>query len=342
MQNDKHKPNTKLDKEVRLTADTVNPHQKTETDGVDRRGFLACMAWAGTGMIWTVAGGVLGSALLPRRAGAAKADGMISKGSFSFVQISDSHIGFNKEVINKDVVGTLKQAIARINALPVAPDFVLHTGDLTHLASADEFDTVNQLMKTIKTQQVFYVPGEHDVTGDNGKAYLDRFGKNTQGHGWYSFEQKGVHFIGLVNVVDIQQNGLGALGQDQLAWLQADLKDRSSETPIVVFAHIPLWMVYPEWGWGTDDGAQALTYLKRFGSVTVLNGHIHQTVKKVEGRITFHTAMSTAFPQPEPGKAPKPGPMKVEPGKLNDYLGITDVNYVEGRSSLAVVDTTLS
>jgi Icc protein len=193
----------------------------------------------------------------------------------------------------------------------------------------------------VKTQQIFYVPGEHDVTGDNGKYYLDRFGKNTRGQGWYSFDHHGVHFIGLVNVVDIQQNGLGALGKDQLAWLQADLSDRSSDTPIVVFAHIPLWTVYPEWGWGTDDGAQALTFLKRFGSVTVLNGHIHQTMKKVEGRMTFHTAMSTAFPQPEPGKAPKPGPMKVDAGKLRDYLGITDVNYTEGKSSLAVVDSTL-
>src|SRR5580692_3252617 len=342
MKNDRQKSNNRLIKEVRLKADAIHPNQPAENDGIDRRGFLSCMAWAGTGMLWTVAGGVLGSTLLPRRASAADADSMMSKGSFSFVQISDSHIGFNKEVINKDVVGTLKQAIARINALPEAPDFVLHTGDLTHLADPEEFDTVDQLMKTIKTQQVFYVPGEHDVTGDNGKYYLDRFGKNTKGQGWYSFDHNGVHFIGLVNVVDIQQNGLGALGQDQLTWLQADLQDRSSETPIVIFAHIPLWMVYPEWGWGTDDGAQALTYLKRFGSVTVLNGHIHQVVKKVEGRMTFHTAMSTAFPQPEPGKAPKPGPMKVEPGKLRDYLGITDVNYTEGKTSLAVVDSTLS
>ena len=342
MQNDKQKQNTKLIKEVRLTADAVDINQKTENDGVDRRGFLTCMAWAGTGMLWSVAGGLLGSTLLPRPARAQDMAGIMQKSSFSFVQISDSHIGFNKEVINKDVVGTLKQAIARINALPEAPDFVLHTGDLTHLADPEEFDTVDQLMKTIKTQQVFYVPGEHDVTGDNGKYYLDRFGKNTKGQGWYSFDHNGVHFIGLVNVVNIQQNGLGALGQDQLAWLQDDLKDRSSETPIVVFAHIPLWMVYPKWGWGTDDGAQALTCLKRFGSVTVLNGHIHQTVKKVEGRMTFHTAMSTAFPQPEPGQAPKPGPMKVDAEKLNDYLGITDVNYVEGKSSLAVVDSTLA
>ena len=309
-------------------------------DGLDRRGFLECMAWAGTGMLWTVGSGLLGSALLPSRAGA-QDSGSMAKGSFSFVQISDSHIGFNKEGINTDVAGTLKEAIARINALPEPPDFILHTGDLTHLAEADEFDTLDQLLKSVKTQQIFYVPGEHDVTGDNGKLYLQRFGKNTKGQGWQSFDYNGVHFVGLVNVVDIQQNGLGALGQEQLAWLEDDLKDRSSETPIVVFAHIPLWSVYLKWGWGTDDGAQALGNLKRFGSVTVLNGHIHQTMKKVEGRVTFHTAMSTAFPQPEPGKAPKPGPMKVEAGKLRDYLGITDVNYLEGKNSLAVVDSTL-
>ena len=314
-------------------------------DGLDRRGFLECMAWAGTGMLWTVSGGLLGSALLPSRASAADttdSDGITKKAGFSFVQISDSHIGFEKEGINTDVAGTLKEAIARINALPEQPDFILHTGDLTHLAAADEFDTLDQLLKSVKTQQIFYVPGEHDVTGDNGKLYLERFGKNTAGKGWHSFDHNGVHFVGLVNVVDIQQNGLGALGSDQLEWLENDLRDRSGETPIVVFAHIPLWSVYPKWGWGTDDGAQALNHLKRFGSVTVLNGHIHQTMKKVEGRVTFHTAMSTAFPQPEPGKAPKPGPMRVEAGKLREHLGITDVNYTEGKSSLAVVDSTLA
>jgi len=306
-------------------------------DGLDRRGFLECMAWAGTGMLWTVGGGLLGSALLPSRAGAAD----MARGSFSFVQISDSHIGFNKEGVNTDVAGTLKEAIARINALSEAPDFILHTGDLTHLASAGEFDTLDQLLRSVKTQQIFYVPGEHDVNGDNGKLYLDRFGKNSKGSGWYSFDHHGVHFIGLVNVVDIQQNGLGALGTDQLAWLADDLKGRSRETSIVVFAHIPLWEVYPQWGWGTDDGAQALALLKRFGSVTVLNGHIHQTMKKVEGSVTFHAAMSTAFAQPEPGKAPKPGPMKIEAGQLRAHLGITDVNYLEGKNSLAVVDSTL-
>jgi 3',5'-cyclic AMP phosphodiesterase CpdA len=308
-----------------------------QNDGLDRRGFLECMAWAGTGMLWTVTGGLLGSTLLPNRTRAAD---MNKTHSFNFVQISDSHIGFNKEA-NKDVTGTLKEAVARINALPETPDFILHTGDLTHLAEEEEFDTLYQLLKGLKAPQVFYVPGEHDVIGDKGKRYRERFGKGTKGQGWYSFDHKGVHFIGLVNVMDIKENGLGILGNEQLEWLANDLSGRSNETPIVVFAHIPLWTVYPEWGWGTNDGAQALSYLKRFGSVTVLNGHIHQTMKKVEGRVTFHTARSTAFPQPEPGKAPKPGPLKVEPGKLRGYLGITDVNYAEVLHSLAIVDSTL-
>ena len=289
-------------------------------------------------MLWTVSGGLLGSTLLSSRAGAADTE----QAGFSFVQISDSHIGFSKEGINADVTATLKQAIANINALPHQPDLILHTGDLTHLAAAEEFDTLAELLKGANTQQIFFVAGEHDVTGDNGKLYRERFAPKSKGSGWYSFDHHGIHFVGLVNVVDIQQNGLGALGNEQLKWLEDDLTGRSSETPIVVFAHIPLWEVYPEWGWGTKDGAQALSYLKRFGSVTVLNGHIHQTMKKVEGRVTFHTAMSTAFPQPEPGKAPKPGPMKVEAGKLRGLLGVTDVNFVPGTGSLAIVNSTLS
>src|SRR5215469_17020992 len=222
-------------------------------DGLDRRGFLECMAWAGTGMLWTVSSGLLGSILLPARANAADTGGIVKKSAFSFVQISDSHIGFNKAGVNTDVAGTLTEAIARINALPEPPDFVLHTGDLTHLAAADEFDTLDQLLKSVKTQQIIYVPGEHDITGDNGKLYLERFGKNTKGSGWQSFDHHGVHFVGLVNVVDIQQNGLGALGVEQLEWLEDDLNDRPDDTPIVVFAHIPLWSIYPKWGWGTDD-----------------------------------------------------------------------------------------
>ena len=306
-------------------------------DGIDRRGFLKCMAWAGTGALCVIKGGVLNSYSLGR---VAAMGGHELQGELSFVQISDSHMGFDKAA-NPDVVGTLKVAIDKINALPVAPAFMLHTGDISHLSKPEEFDTVDQLLKSASAKDVFFVPGEHDILNDEGKQYLERYGKGTQGSGWYSFDKNGVHFVGLVNVLNLKAGGLGSLGGDQLEWLEKDVKHLSKSTPIVVFAHIPLWSVYPEWGWGTDDSAQALSYLKRFGSVTVLNGHIHQTMQKVEGNITFHTAASTAFPQPKPGEAPSPGPMKVPADQLRTLLGVTDVNYVRGKHSLAVIDSNL-
>jgi 3',5'-cyclic AMP phosphodiesterase CpdA len=328
-------------REIRtLQAEAEHMDHDHSSDGVDRRGFLKCMAWAGTGMLWTVAGGVLSSKVLsPISAlGAESSAGALR--DFTFVQISDSHIGFSKPA-NTDVVGTLKKAIAKINALPVAPDFILHTGDLSHLSEPAEFDTLDQLLKTAKAGRIFYVPGEHDVISDNGKEFRARYGKGTKGSGWFSFDQHGVHFIGLVNVMNIAEGGLGILGEEQLAWLKDDVSGLSTSTPIVVFAHVPLWSIYPQWGWGTQDAERALGILKRFGSVTVLNGHIHQTLKKVEGNVTFHTATSTAFPQPAPGAGPKPGPMKVAPEILPTVLGITEVSYVESSHSLAVVDAKL-
>ncbi|MGA8144303.1 MAG: metallophosphoesterase [Candidatus Acidiferrales bacterium] len=307
-------------------------------DGVDRRGFLKCMAWAGTGTLCLVQGGVLKSFALSEMAGMGRST---LRGELSFVQISDSHIGFNKAA-NPDVTATLDEAIAKINALRESPAFVLHTGDLSHLSKPSEFDTLDQRLKGVRTEKIFYIPGEHDVLNDDGKQYRERYGKGTRGDGWYSFEQKGVHFVGLVNVMNLKAGGLGNLGAAQLDWLEDDLKPLKSSTPIVVLAHIPLWSVYPEWGWGTEDSAQALAYLKRFGSVSVLNGHIHQVMQKVEGNVTFHTAMSTAFPQPQPGTAPSPGPMSVPAAKLRGLLGVTNVNFVRGRQTLAVVDSTLA
>ncbi len=306
-------------------------------DGIDRRGFLKCMAWAGTGAFCVIQGGVLKSYGLSQMA---RHGPQAAKADLSFVQISDSHIGFNKPA-NTDVTATLQEAIAKINALPTPPAFVLHTGDLTHLSKPEEFDVLDQVLKSIKTDRVFYVPGEHDVLNDNGKLYLERYGKGAQSGGWHSFDQKGVHFIGLVNVLNLKAGGLGTLGPEQLEWLEKDVQPLKSSTPIVVFAHIPLWAVYPEWGWGTDDSEQALSYLKRFGSVTVLNGHIHQTMQKVEGNVTFHTAMSTAFPQPQPGTAPSPGPLKVPAEKLRALLGLTGVNFVRGKHALAIIDSPL-
>jgi 3',5'-cyclic-AMP phosphodiesterase len=305
-------------------------------DGIDRRGFLKCMAWAGTGALCVLEGGVLTSYALDDKAGMHK----VGKGEISFVQISDSHMGFNKAA-NPDVVGTLQAAVAKINALPARPEFILHTGDLSHLSKPSEFDTLDQVLKSAPSKDIFFVPGEHDVLEDNGKQYLERYGKSTKGDGWYSFDHKGAHFIGLVNVLNLKAGGMGSLGHEQLEWLEDDVKHLSKSTPIVVFAHVPLWSVYPEWGWGTEDSAQALAYLKRFGSVTVLNGHIHQTMQKVEGNVTFHTATSTAFPQPHPGAAPSPGPLKVPDDQLRGLLGITDVTYVRKRHALALIDSTL-
>jgi Icc protein len=308
-----------------------------DQDGVDRRGFLKCMAWAGTGALCLMQGGVLKSYAL---ADVLEEKVKHLKSDLSFVQISDSHIGFNKAA-NPDVTATLRIAIAKINALATPPAFVLHTGDLTQLAKPEEFDTLAESLKSIRTERIFYVPGEHDVLNDDGASFHERFGKGSQGAGWYSFDQNGIHFVGLVNVLNLKAGGLGSLGADQLEWLKKDLAPLKSSTPIVVFAHIPLWAVYPQWGWGTDDSEQALSYLRRFGSVTVLNGHIHQTMQKVEGNITFHTACSTAFPQPAPGQADSPGPMKVPAEKLNSVLGTTDVNFMRHKHTLAITDSTL-
>ena len=292
------------------------------------------MAWAGSGVAWAVSSGVVSSQAFGQNMKAAK-------GELHFVQISDSHIGFNKPA-NPDVAGTLKATIDKINGLPQEPDFIIHTGDLSHTSKAAEFDALDQLMKDAKPKQVFYVPGEHDTSIDDGKMYLERFGKGTRGTGWHSFEHKGCHFIGLVNVANLKPGGLGSLGSEQLDWLKKDVAGLGDSTPVVVYAHVPLWTVYAKWGWGTEDSAQALAYLKKFGSVTVLNGHIHQVMQKVEGNVTFHTACSTAFPQPQPGKADSPGPMKVPTEQLKSVLGITDVNYVQGQHALAVVDSTLA
>ncbi len=305
-------------------------------DGIDRRGMLRCMAWAGTGLVWGLSGGLASSRVL----GQAPTE----RPTFSFVQISDSHLGFSRAP-NQDVIGTLKATIARINALPEPPAFVLHTGDLTHLAKPEEFDACAELLKSVRTGRVFYVPGEHDFDGDGNKEYLKRYGKDTTGTGWYSFDYKGAHFIGLVNVANAKSGsgdgGLGVIGNDQLAWLAKDVAGLADSTPVVVFAHVPLWAVYEKWGWGTRDAEVALKLLSRFGSLTVLNGHIHQMLKKVEGKVTFHTARSTAFPQSEPGKG-TPGPMRDLPaGKLKGALGLTAVSYVENRGSLAIVDSTL-
>jgi 3',5'-cyclic AMP phosphodiesterase CpdA len=304
--------------------------------GLGRREVLECMVWAGTGVLWTITGGVPHSVGLIGEAAAAE-----PTTGFTFLQMSDSHIGFDKAA-NPDALGTLREAVAKVKAMKTKPAFVIHTGDITHLSKPTEFDNADKVFSEIGLQ-THWIPGEHDIIDeDRGKAYLDRYGKGSKGAGWYSFDDHGVHFVGLVNVVDLKGGGLGNLGAEQLAWLEADLKGKSNSTPIVVFSHIPLYVLYKEWGWGTEDGQRALDLLKRFGSVTVLNGHIHQLAQKVEGNMTFHTALSTAFPQPVPGTAPSPGPILVPADQLRSKLGLVTVTVVQGNKPLAIVDNTLA
>jgi 3',5'-cyclic-AMP phosphodiesterase len=307
-----------------------------QSPGSTRRGALECMLWAGTGLLWSLGGGLPRAVSLEN---AVAAEAPVTP--FTFLQISDSHVGFDKPA-NPDATSTLREAVAKIATLPKKPAFIIHTGDISHLSKEREFDDADQILRETGLP-LFYVPGEHDLLDDGrGRAYLDRYGGGSRGAGWSSFDQNGVHFIGLVNVVDLKAGGLGNLGADQLDWLEHDVAALSSSTPIVVFAHIPLWTIYPEWGWGTQDGARALALLRRFGSVTVLNGHIHQIIQKVEGNVAFHTARSTAFPQPEPGTAPSPGPMKVPAGALRGLLGIASVSVVPGAGPLAIIDTPLA
>jgi 3',5'-cyclic AMP phosphodiesterase CpdA len=303
-----------------------------------RRRALRCLAYGGAGTLFTLSGGVLTAVDLASAATSAPTG---KSGLPLFVQISDTHIGFNKEA-NPDVVGTLTRTIAMVNAMPQKPPMVIHTGDITHLSKPAEFDTASSLLSQLKITEIHTTPGEHDVADVNVTEYFARYGKPSQNRGYYSFDHHGVHFISLINVLNFKPNGLGNLGHDQLEWLEHDLKGRSTSTPIVVFAHMPLWTIYEAWGWGTGDADQAMSYLTRFGSVTVLNGHIHQIVQKVEGNITFHTARSTAYPQPSPGQGSGPGPLKVPSEELPKMLGVSNLTLKQHPSSVSLTDTTLA
>jgi 3',5'-cyclic AMP phosphodiesterase CpdA len=322
---------------MRDDSDPAAEGRSADTTVLSRRSALACLAaWSGAGILWSVTGGVPTALGRANDVNVARA----AKGQFTFVQISDTHLGFNKEA-NPDVVGTLRSAIADINALPQRPQFLIHTGDITHLSKPAEFDQAKELLGELHVDRIHFVPGEHDALDNGLQGYLRHHGDATGGRAYYSFDNRGVHFVGLCNVVDFKPGSLPSLGQEQIEWLEKDLAGISSSTPIVVFAHIPLWTVYEPWGWGTADAAQAMSYLRRFGSVTVLNGHIHQVVQKVEGHITFHTAMSTAYPQPAPGAGPEPGPLKVAPDELRRVLGTRQLSVVPAMGRVATFDRPL-
>ncbi|HEX4378041.1 MAG TPA: metallophosphoesterase [Steroidobacteraceae bacterium] len=303
-----------------------------------RRRALKCLAYGGAGTLFTLAGGVLSPIELALAGTDEKR--LATAGTALFVQISDTHIGFNKEA-NPDVAATLSQTIDLVNGLPQQPPLIIHTGDITHLSKPAEFDAAQQLLRGLKVTELHTTPGEHDTTDPAVTEYFNRFGAASDNRGYYSFDHAGVHFVSLINVLQFKAGGLGTFGPDQIAWVTQDLKARSSSTPIVVFSHMPMWTIYESWGWGTGDADQVISQLRRFGSVTILNGHIHQIVSKVEGNITYHTARSTAYPQPTAGDGPGPGPLKVPPDQLTKMLGITRVSRVP-HGPLALTDTTLT
>jgi len=309
-------------------------------DHLNRRSLLTrCVGWAGTAAVYSIAGGIVSSISLDAALAAGKPAARTK--AFTFVQISDTHIGFDKAA-NPNVHATAVQAVDRIKGMPVKPDLILHTGDITHLSKDDQFDDARQILSGLDIP-IFYVPGEHDFLDEGqGKTFLSHYGRGTQGLGWHSFDHDGVHFVALNNVAALKPGGMAHLGDDQIAWLKKDLAGLPSSAPIVVFAHIPLWTVYEAWGWGTDDADQALTLLRRFGSVTVLNGHIHQVLHKVEGNVSFHSARSTAYPQPAPGAAPSPGPLKVPTEQLPSMLGIRTANFVGGNGPIALIDASFA
>jgi 3',5'-cyclic-AMP phosphodiesterase len=285
-----------------------------------RRGsFLEHVAWTGAGIAYSLgAGGLL--------AGRAVASG--NEATVEFVQISDSHIGFH-QAANPDVAGTLKTAIDAINAMPSQPSFVVHTGDITHLSTPQQFDDARALLAQLRAPLIA-LPGEHDVVGNDFKPYLSNFKiPHSTAGGWASWDANGIHYVVLLNVFNFEKMGL--LGTDQLDWLAKDLSSVARSTPVVVFTHVPLYALYPQWGWTTEDGTKALALLQPFDAVTVLNGHIHQIVTHQEGNIRFASADATAYPQPKPGTAANPGPVTLPKGDLLRAIGYRTVEIDAGN-----------
>ncbi|GLZ38081.1 metallophosphoesterase [Actinokineospora sp. NBRC 105648] len=318
------------------TENSSADEQDLGPEGMTRRQLLRHTAWFGSAVVLTVVGGeVISHVATPDAVAVPPED----PNALRFAQISDSHLGF-KGAANTAVEDSFAAAIRQINALPQRPDFVVHTGDLTHLSTPAQFDQVKQMMGELRTGKVLTVPGEHDSVDDTGQKYRQAFGAGSRGDGWYSFDLRGVHFIALVNTLSLEK--LGHLGADQIEFVRTDVAGLSSDTPIVVFSHIPLFAMYPAWGWGTDDAAAVLNLLRRFASVTCLNGHVHQLFTKTEGNVTFHSATTTAYPLPPPGQGTAPAPVTLPAGKLKDALGIREVTYRKGSGLLAVKDVRLA
>ena len=277
------------------------------TKRINRRDFLKLTGLASIGVVI--------SSALP---GVAHAHG---EDEFFFVQLSDTHWGF-EGAPNPDAKGTLQKAVRSVNSLEEQPDFLVFTGDLTHttdnpLERRRRMAEFKQIVSELKVKTVRFMPGEHDASLDNGKAFQEFFGATH-----YSFDHKGVHFIALDNVSDPR----ALIGDEQLAWLAADLKQRKPEDPIVVFAHRPLFDLAPQWDWATRDGAKAVELLMPYKNVTVFYGHIHQEHHHMTGHIAHHAAKGLMFALPAPGSQPNRTPVPWDPAAPYKGLGFRSVD----------------
>lgn len=279
---------------------------------VDRRAF---MKLAGLG------GVVFASGLTAARgASGASLAGAGTDDDFYFVQLSDSHWGFQGPP-NPDATGTLRKAVAAVNALPEAPDFIVFTGDLTHTTDdpkerRQRMAQFRDIVSDLKVKTVHFMPGEHDASLDNGEAFQEFFGKTH-----YTFDHKGVHFIALDNVSDPR----ASIGDAQLEWLAEDLQRQPREANIVVLTHRPLFDLYPQWDWATRDGAKAIDLLLPMANVTVFYGHIHQEHHRMTGHIAHHAARSLMFPLPVAGSQPTRLPVPWDPARPYHGLGFRDI-----------------
>ncbi len=293
---------------------------------MDRRDFLKL---AGIGIVYVSGMGRLAWAA-EKKAGAAT-----GAGDFFFVQMSDTHWGFNNPKVNPDFAGTLKKAVAQVNNLPIHPDFIIFTGDLTHDTDDDQdrrkrLTEFRQIVKDLKVKDVKFMPGEHDAAVDNGKAFMEVIGKTH-----YTFNHKGVNFIALDNVSDPG----GSLGDPQLKWLADSLKKLDKEkSRIVVFSHRPLFQLYSPWEWETRDGAKAIDLLLPYKNVTVFFGHIHQEVHHSTDHIAHHSAHGLMYPLPAPGSQPKLAPVPWDPAKPYDNLGFRSIQAKALAAEYAVTE----
>jgi hypothetical protein len=279
---------------------------------IDRRDFMRLAAIAGI----TYASGLRAGPYGAKDASSATKPG----DDFYFVQLSDTHWGYEGP-INPDARGTLPKAIAAVNALAEAPDFIVFTGDLTHLTLNPKerrarLTQVREQLAGLKVREIHVLPGEHDASADHGEAFQEIFGPTH-----YAFDHKGIHFVALDNVSDPN----GAIGDEQLAWFAGVLETLPKDQPLVVLTHRPLFDLYPAWGWATADGARAVELMMPFRNATVFYGHIHQENTHMTGHIGHHAAKSLIFPMPAPGSQPDHKPLPWDPAHPYRGLGWRDV-----------------